>query len=51
MLEIVLQKDATRNIKQYWQLWANDVRTALKLLLIPGIRYRVQQIYFNLLYH
>ena len=49
-----LQKDATCNIQQCWQLWANDVRsvcTALKLLLILGIRYLAQLIVINLPYH
>ena len=43
-----------RNIQQCWQLWANDVRsvcTALKLLLILGIRYLAQLTVINLPYH
>ena len=54
MLERVLQKDATCNIQQYWQSWANDVGsvcTALKPLLILGIRYLAQLIVINLPYH
>ena len=54
MLERVLQKDATCNIQQCWQLWANDARSvckALKLLLILGIRYLAQLIVINLPYH
>ena len=54
MLERVLQKDATCNIQQCWQSWANDVRsvcTALKLLLILGTRYLAQLIVINLPFH
>ena len=51
MLERVLQKDATCNIQQCWQSWAKDVGsicTALKLLLILGIRNLAQLIVINL---
>ena len=51
MLERVLQKDETCNIQQCWQSWAKDVGsicTALKLLLILGIRYLAQLIVINL---
>ena len=54
VLERGLQKDATCNIQQCWQSWANDVgsvSTALKLLLILGIRYLAQLIVINLPYH
>ena len=54
LLERVLQKDATCNIQQCWQSWANDVGsvcTALTLLLILGIRYLAQLIVINLPYH
>ena len=54
MWQRVLQKDATCNIQQCWQLWANDVWsvwTALKLLLILGICYMAKLIVINLPYH